>query len=136
MAGGDAKAGCAPASGSLFAIGTTTVTCTATDVRGNTSAPQSFTVTVKGAVAQLEDLIATVTEWNVKGHMVEIRAKGPHWSLTRTPPKVNLACQQIRDFERDLGDSLASTISAEQNAWLMGELARIYDVIGCAPVTS
>ena len=136
MAGGDATADCAPASGSLFAIGTTTVTCTATDVRGNTSAPQSFTVTVKGAIAQLEDLLATVTAWNVKGHMLEIRTKGPHWSLTRTPPRVNLACQQIRDFERDLGDSLASTISAEQNAWLMGELARIYDVIGCAPVTS
>jgi hypothetical protein len=136
MAGGDATADCAPASGSWFAIGTTTVTCTATDVRGNTSAPQSFTVTVKGAVAQLSDLIATVTAWNVKGHMVEIRSKGPRWSLTQAPPKVNLACQQIRDFERDLGDSLASTISTERNTWLMGELARIYDVIGCAPVTN
>lgn len=136
MAGGDATADCAPASGSWFATGTTTVTCTATDVRGNTSEPQSFTVTVKGAVAQLEDLIATVTSWNVKGHMVEIRSKGPHWSLTQVPPKVNLACQQIRDFERDLGGSLASTITVDQNAWLMGELARIYGAIGCAPVTS
>jgi hypothetical protein len=37
---------CAPASGSLFAPGTTQVTCSATDTRGNTSAPKKFTVTV------------------------------------------------------------------------------------------
>ena len=37
---------CTPPSGSTFPIGTTTVTCTATDGAGNTSASQSFTVTV------------------------------------------------------------------------------------------
>ena len=37
---------CNPPSGSFFPKGTTTVTCTATDAAGNTSAPCSFTVTV------------------------------------------------------------------------------------------
>lgn len=37
---------CVPPSGSLFPLGTTTVTCTASDVRGNTSA-DTFTVTVQ-----------------------------------------------------------------------------------------
>jgi hypothetical protein len=37
---------CSPPSGSTFAPGTTTVTCTATDANGNTSAAQTFTVTV------------------------------------------------------------------------------------------
>jgi hypothetical protein len=37
---------CAPASGSTFPRGTTTVTCTASDSFGNTSQPCSFTVTV------------------------------------------------------------------------------------------
>jgi hypothetical protein len=36
---------CAPASGSVFAVGSTTVTCTARDTRGNQSSG-SFTVTV------------------------------------------------------------------------------------------
>ena len=36
---------CSPASGSGFPIGTTTVTCTATDASGNSSLPCSFTVT-------------------------------------------------------------------------------------------
>ena len=38
---------CMPASGSAFVPGTTVVTCTASDSAGNTSAPQSFTVTVQ-----------------------------------------------------------------------------------------
>jgi hypothetical protein len=36
---------CVPPSGSVFSVGTTTVTCSASDVRGNTS-QESFTVTV------------------------------------------------------------------------------------------
>jgi Tol biopolymer transport system component len=42
---------CAPASGSTFAIGTTTVSCKATDAAGNASVPVSFTVTVVRPVA-------------------------------------------------------------------------------------
>ena len=38
---------CSPASGSAFLLGNTTVTCTATDDAGNTSAPGAFTVTVQ-----------------------------------------------------------------------------------------
>jgi hypothetical protein len=37
---------CTPSSGSTFALGTTTVSCTATDAAGNTSEPETFTVTV------------------------------------------------------------------------------------------
>ena len=134
-AGGDVATSCAPASGSVFAIGTTSVTCTATDARGN-STSRSFDVNVKGAVVQLEDLLVVVTSWHIPGHLIEIRTRGPHWSLTQTPPKVNLACQQIRDFEAALGGTLGAPLTPERLAWLLGELGRIYNVIGCAPVTS
>ena len=52
---------CAPPSGSTFAIGSTKVTCTATDP-DNTSSPvsASFTVTVVGAAGQLVDLFQDV----------------------------------------------------------------------------
>jgi len=50
---------CTPSSGSVFAIGTTTVACTASDHVGN-SAAGSFTVTVLGARAQLLALIEKV----------------------------------------------------------------------------
>jgi hypothetical protein len=42
---GDVATACDPASGSVFALGETTVTCTATDAAGNTGS-NSFTVTV------------------------------------------------------------------------------------------
>jgi hypothetical protein len=48
---------CTPASGSTFAIGTTTVTCTVKDPAATpASVSKSFTVTVLGAAAQLTDL--------------------------------------------------------------------------------
>ena len=47
---GLASASCVPPSGTLFAPGTTTVTCTATDVAGNSSAAQ-FLVTVTASAA-------------------------------------------------------------------------------------
>jgi hypothetical protein len=53
---------CAPASGSLFGFGSTTVTCTATDAAGNTSTPGTFTVTVQDTAAPVLDLPADITE--------------------------------------------------------------------------
>jgi WD40-like Beta Propeller Repeat/HYR domain len=50
---------CSHASGATFAIGVTTVSCTATDRAGNTSTG-SFTVTVVGARAQIERLLQDV----------------------------------------------------------------------------
>jgi hypothetical protein len=53
--------GCLPASGSTFVIGTTTVTCTTTDVDdSNSPVHATFTITVKGAAGQLTDLSASV----------------------------------------------------------------------------
>ncbi|MCI4566705.1 HYR domain-containing protein [Lysobacter sp. CFH 32150] len=43
---GDGVADCDHTSGTLFPLGTTTVTCTATDARGNAATPVTFTVTV------------------------------------------------------------------------------------------
>jgi HYR domain-containing protein len=128
---GDVAPTCSAASGSVFAIGGTTVTCTATDSLGNTSAAQTFTVEVKGAVEQLSDQLQVVTSWRIPGHLVEIRTKGPLWSLTQAKPKVNLACQLIRDFESQLGGTLGQTLTATQREWVLDQLTRIYAVIGC-----
>jgi HYR domain len=48
---GTFPADCSPSSGSTFGVGTTTVTCTATDSHGNTSDPDSFSVTVRDTTA-------------------------------------------------------------------------------------
>jgi hypothetical protein len=61
---GNVAATCTPASGAKFAVGTTTVTCTATDSRGNASRG-TFTVTVKSAGGQLDDLIRWIDQSNM-----------------------------------------------------------------------
>jgi hypothetical protein len=52
---------CSPLSGTTFAIGSTTVRCTATDHVGNT-AGGGFTVTVRGARQQLAELVRIVAQ--------------------------------------------------------------------------
>jgi hypothetical protein len=62
---------CMPSSGSRFAIGTTTVTCTATDSDDTPSTVQStFTVTVRGALAQLRDLLRYVNTLGFRGKLL------------------------------------------------------------------
>jgi Tol biopolymer transport system component len=56
---GTVPVNCTPASGERFSIGRTDVECTATDQAGNTSIAR-IQVTVRGAPAQLDDLIAAV----------------------------------------------------------------------------
>jgi hypothetical protein len=48
---GTGTASCSPASGSTFALGATTVTCTKTDAHGNVATPTTFTVTVHDTTA-------------------------------------------------------------------------------------
>jgi uncharacterized membrane protein len=68
---GALAAACTPASGSTFAIGTTTVTCSVVDM-GGLDASGTFTVTVRGAADQINELIA------------EAAGAGPGRSLTST----------------------------------------------------
>ncbi len=51
-----AAASCTPASGSTFALGTTTVTCNKTDAAGNAAVPVTFTVTVNPPLSNNADL--------------------------------------------------------------------------------
>jgi hypothetical protein len=52
---------CSPASGSTFPLGTTTVTCSATDTAGNTGS-STFTITVQDTTAPVLSLPAPVAE--------------------------------------------------------------------------
>lgn len=57
---------CVPRPGSAFPIGTTTVLCTALDASGN-RATCSFTVRVKGAAEQIQDLMLLVGSYHMHG---------------------------------------------------------------------
>jgi hypothetical protein len=114
---------CSKASGSVFAIGTTTVSCTATDARGNSASAQAFTVTVKGAVAQLQDLLAVVQSWNVKSGGLERDLR----NAIRSP-----TCKALRVVQDDV-QNMGRKLSADRRAFALGELGRISNVAGCSP---
>ena len=57
---GAGVANCLPASGSVFALGTTTVTCTATDARGNAATPTTFAVRVVDTTAPVVTVPANI----------------------------------------------------------------------------
>ncbi|MDP9368506.1 MAG: HYR domain-containing protein, partial [Chloroflexota bacterium] len=58
---GEFAADCTPASGSQFALGTTTVTCTASDIAGNSAESTTFTVLVEDTTAPVIDSHANET---------------------------------------------------------------------------
>lgn len=124
---GPVAASCTPASGSTFAIGTTTVTCTAADAAGNT-ASASFAVTVRGAADQLASLRSAVA------------GTGPGRSLAAQVGAVQAAfaagnraaaCSALQAFASHVRAQSGKSIPAATAGALLADAARIGAVIGC-----
>jgi hypothetical protein len=77
MVDGAVAAKCLPASGSTFPLGTTTVTCTATDAHGNTGSA-SFTVTVRDTAPPAVTIAASPTTllWSPNKTMTPVTITG------------------------------------------------------------
>jgi hypothetical protein len=118
---------CTPPSGSVFPIGTTTVTCTATD-RNDLNSPvqATFTVTVVGAAAQLAALqqaVAGLGFDNIPALFAGIAAQ----QLAAGHPA--LACQTLNKFISDVRLQVAASTAAP----LIADAQRIQAVLGgCA----
>jgi hypothetical protein len=121
---------CVPASGSPFATGDTTVTCTATDTDGDTNSPvqKSFNVHVKGAAEQLSDLANAVT------------GVGPGTSLADKVAAVQSdlaandtgdACGTLNAFINEVNAQTPKHIKADQAANLIEAAQLIEAVIPC-----
>ena len=123
---------CSRPSGSVIAIGTTTVTCTDTDAGGNTSSC-SFTVTVKGASAQLNDLMTVVNRLQINP---SARA-WLMWELLAARAAVNsgntqLGCVMLRQFTYSVRSLWWSNVlSSSQATSLIADANRIRAVLGC-----
>jgi hypothetical protein len=121
---------CTPASGSLFPIGATTVSCTATDARGNTSAPQTFTVTVRvpQQVDLFEQLIAAST------------GVGPGQSLLNKALEARAAyqagnpggaCSVLSGYLNEVKAQSGKKLTAAQAAMLTDLAQRVRVFVGC-----
>jgi outer membrane protein assembly factor BamB len=101
---------CTPPSGSIFPIGTTTVTCTATDASGN-SATASFNVHVKSASEQLDDLLEQVVRGRL-GPGGSLAAKLRAASAALNAGNQSDACGALGAFVNELRAQSGKTIGA------------------------
>jgi hypothetical protein len=120
---------CSPASGSTFAIGTTTVDCSASDSDdANSPATGSFTVTVKGAAQQLQDLL-TYTSGLPPGTSLftKIQTALSDYQAGDTADACTLLASVINEASAQSGKHLTVV---QANA-IIAEATNIEAVIGC-----
>jgi hypothetical protein len=120
------------ASGSVFPIGTTTVTHTVTDAAGNT-ASCSFTVTVKSVTQTINDLIASVNASSLNGSQKQgliAKLNAALDALAQGHP--NTACQKLADFINSTQNYInhGDITAAVGQAWI-STAANVRNTIGC-----
>lgn len=120
--------GCVPASGSVFAIGTTTVRCVAGDGAGN-SATGSFNVKVLGAADQIVNLIEYVRGVPIpdtqKAQLISVLQN----ALASSP---STACSLLTKAISIVKGVPATALPSDKAARIIADLTRIKAVIGCS----
>jgi hypothetical protein len=123
---------CQPASGSTFAIGDTTVTCTATDASGN-QASGSFTVHVRGAGEQIDDLqqlLVDVTD--IPPSMRQsLGAKLAVAEASLDNGRLDDACNALKAFIAEATAQSGRQLTADVAAVLVEDAVRIRAVLAC-----
>jgi hypothetical protein len=117
---------CEPASGSLFPVGHTTVTCTASDAAGNT-AHESFTVSVIGAHEQLFNLLQYVIGLNLANGTAQPLINQLRAAYSQDPYG---ACTKLSDFV-SMVQKKSGNIPNDEKAVMISESSRIMDATGC-----
>jgi HYR domain len=119
---------CAPPSGSTFPIGTTSVTCTASDAAGN-AASASFTVHVKGASEQVADLLALVDSYGLSKLGSSLQGKLATAQELLAARKPRRAEETLKAFIAQVKAQAGKGLSEEQADALTTSALRIIDVI-------
>jgi hypothetical protein len=99
---------CAPASGSIFPLGTTTVACTATDAAGN-MASASFRVTVVDTIPQTSQQKPRLIGRCFSSNSHRMMRKAKHWA---EPPRV--AFQEVRASAAHTSERVAWGLPPDQ----------------------
>ena len=127
---GTATVQCSHQSGGMFAVGTTSVSCTAADPSGNEST-DTFTVTVRGAQAQIVDLIERLRRKPFKP-VVEARLIESLTEALANPKRSAVLCLKLQGFvvlvKLHRGRAIPSSVADE----LIADALRIRVVIGCS----
>jgi hypothetical protein len=120
---------CMPASGATFSIGTTTVTCSVS-AEGDSNSPvtASFTVTVKGAAAQLADLLSAVTGIGTGTSLADKVALAQQYLAAND---LTDACSTLKAFISEVNAQSGKAIQTDLAGTLTAAAQRIRTVLGC-----
>jgi hypothetical protein len=122
---------CSPPSGSLFAIGTSAVTCTATDDYGNTSSAQ-FQIRVKGSGDQVTDLVARVNGLQLAhGTKASLLEQLNAALASINADNLQSACGQLDAFANHVAALSGKQLTVVVANELRDDTTRIRAVIGC-----
>ncbi len=125
-----------PPSGSLFLFGTTTVSATATDASGNSTAC-GFTVTVLAPQDLIADLIAQIEALVAEGALAQNKAKPLITKLESVSDKLDgeqlgAACNQLGAFLNQVNAYIGNgTLTEAQGQALIAATQAIEASIGC-----
>jgi hypothetical protein len=120
------------ASGSVFPIGTTTVTYTVNDAHGN-SASCSFTVTVLTASQTIENLKTSINSSSLSGQQKQGLIAKLNAALDALDKgHTNTACQKLADFINSVQNFINHRdISAAQGQAWISTAANVRNTLGC-----
>lgn len=120
------------ASGSVFPIGTSTVTYTATDSSGN-STSCSFTVTVLTPQAVIQNLIASVNASSLSGTQKNGLLAKLNAALTAiNNGQTNVACNKLSEFINSVATLVShGDITAAQGQSWINSANHVRNAIGC-----
>jgi hypothetical protein len=123
---------CTPTSGSTFAIGITTVTCTATDSDDiNSPVSKSFTVTVKGAAAQVSDLLTTVDSFQLGGIQASFDTQLQTVQTDLANANRAQACRDLQAFINHTQAGAGKQLTEAEASRMITAAQRIQAVLGC-----
>jgi alpha-tubulin suppressor-like RCC1 family protein len=127
-ADGSRPVSCTPPSGSTFAIGTTTVNCSASDLSGNTAAG-SFIVTVRNASpsAQLTSLSSSLAGVGGGSFSSQLNQAIAQLAAGQT----QAACNDLTAFANHVKAQSGKQLTTTQANALLAQIAQIKSAIGC-----
>jgi hypothetical protein len=124
-------AACVPASGTTFAIGATTVSCSASEP-GSSTATGSFQVVVKGAAAQVGDLISLVDSFHLPVGIQDSFDTQLHAVLADLQASnTTEACGDLTGFINHAQAQSGQFLTASQASQMVAAATQVRAVLGC-----
>jgi DNA-binding beta-propeller fold protein YncE len=124
-----ASVNCSPGSGSMFAVGTTEVTCTANDPDDtNSPVTSGFTVTVAGADHELSDLVAALQGVGPGSSLYDKAVAANNYLAAGDVPDT---CSTLAAIVNEVRAQSGKSVPTPQAATLTADTQRIRAVLSC-----